>query len=288
MFPAYTPSLNAGRFDEGKVYTLANILRLRNSLDNGIVPGTAITVVPGEEVTLDSGIDFLLALMKANTASEGGKPRAIDGTTADVIIDRLELLRGTKGQAVADGNTRSLAILLHYGITGFHISYPTVECGEGDPRVASFRANVSTGMAIKMEWKARTAFVMSLIQATPNISESEIMRTTGLGRGVSQHATASAVAIIKHRLNLSWCVGLTAADWRTVRDAGTAGEAEAIAYNDGTRPKSFSVKQEAATFLKRNGDVGIYAALLTAIVEDDLEGFRKTLVLSLDRVEATA
>lgn len=286
MFNAYTPSLNAGRFDAHKVYTLNNILKLRNSLATGVVKGVAITIVPGIKVTLDDGIDTLITLIKEN-ATDTGLPKSVDKVPAQTIIDRLELLRGEQGAAVADGNTRSLAILLHYGMTGETIEYPTVDADDTDPRVTSFRANVASAMAIKMEWKARTAFVIDLLAKEPNISEADVMRRTGLGRGVTQQAVASAVAITKHSLDLSKCANLNASQWRGVRDAETVAEAEEMAYGNGARAKAFSPKLEAVKFFSRNGEVGPHAALLKTIIEDDLDGFIAILHASKAQ-EATA
>jgi hypothetical protein len=271
MFTAYTPAINAGRFDPASVYTLPHLLKVRASLASGIVEGFRILTVPDTYVLLDDGIDFLVSLIRAN-ATEQGAAKSVEKVTADTIINRLEGLRGQEGKAVADGNTRSLAILLHYGMTGETIDYPT-EDTKGDPRNASFAGNVASSLAFRMEWKARTAYVMDLISRKPNISESEIMRETKLGRGVAQHATASAVAVAKHKLDLGKCVSLTASEWRTVRDAETQADAEAIAYGQGARKKAFSPKQEAEKFISRNGLVGPYVKLLQAIVNDDAEAF---------------
>lgn len=271
MFTAYTPATNAGRFDPASVYTLAHLLKIRASLAAGIVPGFRIITIPDTFVLLDEGIDWLISLIRAN-ATEQGAAKSVERVTADTIINRLEGLRGTEGKAVADGNTRSLAILLHYGITGETIDYPT-EDATNDPRQASFAGNVASSLAARMEWKARTAYVMQMLKDKPNISESEIMRETKLGRGVAQHATASAVAVSKHGLDLGKCVSLTASEWRTVRDAETKADAEAIAYGQGARKKAFSPKLEAEKFITRNGLVGPYAKLLQAIVNDDVEAF---------------
>ena len=200
-------------------------------------------------------------------------PRAIDGTPWETMRDRLDAISQDVAPAVIDGNTRALASLLNYAVTGQFFDLPTVE--EDTPEGWNMKSlKDNTLFRNAADWKARTAGVVAGIESKVFKVEADLVALLGWKRGTAQHAWASAGAVRSHGLDLERCASLTAADWRQVRDEKDTAKAESLAYAGSTEPAPF----RPATAAKRKIDAGFPKndprfPILDALANGDAAGF---------------
>lgn len=274
---AFDNTLNAGRFSVDH-YTLPRLLDMVRSLSNGVNKAFPITVC-GATADMSEAVDLLLTLVKANVTESTGAVKAINGVAALDIIARLEGVRNVSANVVVDGNTRALAALLSFGLTGNVVALATVEVDGTleELRLASFKGNADQLLASGLSWKARTRMIGRFLEASPTATREVVATTFNLKVGTAQHAITSAVAIAKHDLDLDSCESLTASQWRDVRDAPTRSEAVLLAYGATPLVRAWSPAQVARKAIE-NGYKGKHAPMLKILSEGSADDFSSFLV----------
>jgi hypothetical protein len=273
---AYVASFNTGRLSSA-FYTLEILGAMRASLVSGVEPSAGALRVTREKFPVAEACRLVADLLAANHGKgKDGKPtlpRAIDGTDWPTMRDRLDAISQDTAPAVIDGNTRALASLLNYAITGSFFDLPVVveDAPEGW-NLKSLKDNTLFRNAA--DWKARTAGVVAGIESKAFKVEADLVALLGWKRGTAQHAWASAGAVRSHGLELERCASLTAAEWRQVRDEKDTTKAEALAYAGSSEPAPF----RPATAAKRKIDAGFPKSdprymVLDALANGDAAGF---------------
>jgi hypothetical protein len=273
---SYVASFNTGRAGLD-FYTLERLAAMRASLASGIDHAAGSLRVTRDTFPMGEGVRLLADLLLANRGK--GKddkptlPRPIDGTPWETMRDRLDAIAEDTAPAVVDGNTRALASLLNYAVTGAFFELPTIEVPTPEGwNAESLKANTLYRNAA--DWKARTAGVIAGIESKFFAVEADLVAKLGWKRGTAQHAWASAGAVRSHGLDLARCASLTAAGWRQVRDESDTAKAEALAYAGGEEPAPF----RPATAAKRKIVAGFPKndprfAILDALANGDAAGF---------------
>lgn len=269
---AFNTTHNSGRYGLEN-YTLDKILALRDRLAAGIVPGNVIMARKDLTHDMGEGAELLIKQIRANV-TEAGHMRKVGNEPAQVVIDRLEILKGTEGTIVVDGRTRVLAIALHFGITGKWLDYPVQVVDVDDQEAERLALAANETERARASWRARTAAFLASIKQGLITSEKEGQERYNLKRGSAQHAWSSATACRIHELDLSKCAdGLTAADWRLVVNCRTKPEAEALAYNKEGKASKWSAPDACRNILATITSTNPLFPLVQAIAKGDAEAF---------------
>lgn len=207
-------ALNAGGAADATRYSLQRVIALAESLLAGVVEGSSPIVVTERAV----GSEYLLELFKAMLppASAGTgkvvgiKLRLANGedrvTPIQSILDNLASLINVDAKyAVINGTSRTLALALirACGLPAPAMATVIVEGTDDDLRAISVRANTVNDLAARMAYQSRVAYALSVTGADHRplvTSEADLIRFTGVGRGIGQLMFRAAKGIRAHNI----------------------------------------------------------------------------------------